>query len=136
MSIFIDFISYSQSAGINLKPEYCSGLSTLSTLLFLFVPTAACFLSLPPFFVLSVLKFNRFIRHNSHTIQFMYHTFHPFKVCSSVLVFFWGGYIHRVLQPSSLLNSRTFSPPPQINCTLQQPFSIPAIPYPLPLGNH
>ena len=132
VSVFIDFISCSQSAGTNLKPEYCSAPSTL---LFLFVPAAPCFLFLLPFFILSVLKYNRFIRHNSHTIQFTYHIIHPFKVCNSVLVFFGGGaYIHRVVHPPSLPNSRTFSAPPArpapINSTLQQPFSIPC--YPLP----
>ena len=110
VSVFIDFISCSQSAGTNLKPEYCSAPSTL---LFLFVPAAPCFLFLLPFFILSVLKYNRFIRHNSHTIQFTYHIIHPFKVCNSVLVFFGGGaYIHRVVHPPSLPNSRTFSAPP------------------------
>lgn len=87
-SIFIEFISCSQSAGINLKPEYCSAPSTL---LFLFVPAAPCFLFLPPFFILSVLKCNRLIRHDSCTIQFTYHIIHLFKVCNSVLVFFLGG---------------------------------------------
>ena len=133
VSVFIDFISCSQSAGANLKPEYCSAPSTL---LFFFVPAAPCFLFLLPFFILSVLKCNRFIRHNSHTIQFMYHIIHPFKVCNSVLVVFGGERIFTELcnHHHYLIPEHFHAPPPlpplQIKSTLQQPFSIPC--YPLP----